>query len=560
MERYGLPKPDHSSARPTRRSPTTSSRGSPTATITPKPNIAALDAATRVRFADGTRGPGRPRRLLHRLQGHVPVLRRGLHRRARQRPAAVPAHLPPDVPDAVLHRAAAAARGDHADRRARSREWVGDYLAGALRAAAAAARCGPTSSDERRRMFKRYVASKRHTMQVDYDDYIVATAKERRRGGERARSDGSPPVPPVRGGGQGAVPVDLGADGAARRPAARRPRPPTAPRSSPPARDVFAELGYGAACVRDIVRRTELAAGHVLQLLPRQGVDLPRARGRGRCGGAAARARARTRRRRPPEASSRTAIARTSPSSSRTPGGLRVRCAATPGRSARMFDDVGGAGGHRRAGGRPAGRDRGAGACRRSTSSYCAAAMVAVGARARAAADRPRRARCGGRDALRDRPLPRRYRARRVRRCLRPAAAGPARRARERVRHVQDRDRREPAEPVRRPAVHLARHQVHARRRVLRRDDERRRRAAARDRLPDRRAGRGHRAAGDVRARARLRDRLRREEEPPQARAPFALPATTVLLDDVRGHRPPPQLAAEDAQTCCQPSMACSAR
>ena len=39
-------------------------------------------------------------------------------------------------------------------------------------------------------MFKRYVASKRHTMQVDFDDYVVALAKERKAGAERARAVG----------------------------------------------------------------------------------------------------------------------------------------------------------------------------------------------------------------------------------------------------------------------------------------------------------------------------------------------------------------------------------
>ena len=39
-------------------------------------------------------------------------------------------------------------------------------------------------------MFKRYVASKRHTMQVDFDDYLVALAKERKAGEERAQAQG----------------------------------------------------------------------------------------------------------------------------------------------------------------------------------------------------------------------------------------------------------------------------------------------------------------------------------------------------------------------------------
>jgi hypothetical protein len=75
-------------------------------------------------------------------------------------------------------------------------EWICDYLAGryalpepaALRADMAA---------ERERMFKRYVASKRHTMQVDFDDYLVALDKERRAGAERAAARGHAlPVPP----------------------------------------------------------------------------------------------------------------------------------------------------------------------------------------------------------------------------------------------------------------------------------------------------------------------------------------------------------------------------
>ena len=39
-------------------------------------------------------------------------------------------------------------------------------------------------------MRKRYVASKRHTIQVDFDDYLYALAAERRAGAERARARG----------------------------------------------------------------------------------------------------------------------------------------------------------------------------------------------------------------------------------------------------------------------------------------------------------------------------------------------------------------------------------
>jgi hypothetical protein len=50
---------------------------------------------------------------------------------------------------------------------------------------------------EREKMFKRYVASKRHTMQVDFDNYLHALGKELSAGAERAREAGfSLPVPP----------------------------------------------------------------------------------------------------------------------------------------------------------------------------------------------------------------------------------------------------------------------------------------------------------------------------------------------------------------------------
>jgi len=44
---------------------------------------------------------------------------------------------------------------------------------------------------ERERMFRRYVKSKRHTMQVDFDDYLHALKKEIRRGQGRACKGGN---------------------------------------------------------------------------------------------------------------------------------------------------------------------------------------------------------------------------------------------------------------------------------------------------------------------------------------------------------------------------------
>jgi dimethylaniline monooxygenase (N-oxide forming) len=43
---------------------------------------------------------------------------------------------------------------------------------------------------ERARMFKRYVASKRHTMQVDFDNYRYELQKELKAGAARARAAG----------------------------------------------------------------------------------------------------------------------------------------------------------------------------------------------------------------------------------------------------------------------------------------------------------------------------------------------------------------------------------
>ena len=56
---------------------------------------------------------------------------------------------------------------------------------------------GARIDDDRKKMFARYVKSKRHTMQVDYDDYLLDLKKELRRGRERAVKAGRPlPVPP----------------------------------------------------------------------------------------------------------------------------------------------------------------------------------------------------------------------------------------------------------------------------------------------------------------------------------------------------------------------------
>ena len=112
---------------------------------------------------------------------------------------------------------------------------------------------------ERERMFKRYVASKRHTMQVDFDNYLYELGKEtqgrrRARASRGLRSPVTPRTAPAR-------------RGRRHEPAGRElgkragPRRITAAAISRAAREVFAEIGYDAAGVRDVIRRTDLASG-----------------------------------------------------------------------------------------------------------------------------------------------------------------------------------------------------------------------------------------------------------------------------------------------------------
>jgi hypothetical protein len=73
-------------------------------------------------------------------------------------------------------------------------QWIADYLKGEYALPPRPALLQDIE-DETAAMRKRYVASKRHTIQVDFDDYLHALGKERRAGAERARRQGfTPPV------------------------------------------------------------------------------------------------------------------------------------------------------------------------------------------------------------------------------------------------------------------------------------------------------------------------------------------------------------------------------
>jgi dimethylaniline monooxygenase (N-oxide forming) len=185
LERYGLPKPDHKigSAHPTISDEVLSclTHG----TITPKPNIAALEGGS-VRFADGSVvhadvvvyatgykvtfpffDPG----FISAPGNDLPLFRRVFH---------------PRVPN-LFFIALLQPLGATMPLAEAQGHWVGEYLRGEY-ALPPEREMRRDMDRERRRMFKRYVASPRHTMQVDFDDYLLDLARERARGHERARA------------------------------------------------------------------------------------------------------------------------------------------------------------------------------------------------------------------------------------------------------------------------------------------------------------------------------------------------------------------------------------
>jgi dimethylaniline monooxygenase (N-oxide forming) len=193
-ERYGLPTPEHGvlEAHPTVSDDVLSRLAH--GTIAPRPNIARLTERT-VAFADGSEVeadivvyctgykvtfPFFDPDFLRAPANDLPLFRRVFH---------------PDLAGlafigllqplgAVMPLAEAQSR------------WVCDHLAGRYALPAPAALRADIAR-ERDRMRRRYVASERHTMEVDFDDYLADLAKERRRGAERAAARGHRlPVPP----------------------------------------------------------------------------------------------------------------------------------------------------------------------------------------------------------------------------------------------------------------------------------------------------------------------------------------------------------------------------
>ena len=183
--RYGLPKPDHKFGEA---HPTVSGRildRLAHGAITTKPNIERLDG-DRVHFTDGTSVhadlvvyctgykvtfPFFDPDFISAPDNDLPLFRRVFH---------------PDV-DNVAFIGLLQPLGAVMPLAHHQSEWVADHLGGRY----ALPPAGALRADierEREKMFKRYLRSKRHTMQVDFEDYLHDLGKERAAGAERARA------------------------------------------------------------------------------------------------------------------------------------------------------------------------------------------------------------------------------------------------------------------------------------------------------------------------------------------------------------------------------------
>jgi len=186
--KYGLPKPDHQFGEA---HPTVSGRildRIQHGRVTPKPNIKALDG-DQVEFVDGTRAPVDvvvyctgykitfpffDEDFLSAPDNHIELFRRVFHPELSD--LAFVGLLQPLGAIMPL----AEAQG----------QWLAAYLRGGY-ALPAAGEMAAVIREDQAAMHKRYVASKRHTIQVDFDDYLREIERERKAGAERARARGN---------------------------------------------------------------------------------------------------------------------------------------------------------------------------------------------------------------------------------------------------------------------------------------------------------------------------------------------------------------------------------
>jgi cation diffusion facilitator CzcD-associated flavoprotein CzcO len=193
VEDYGLPRPDHKigDAHPTISADFLNRLAH--GEMTHKPNIAALEG-DRVRFEDGSveevdqivwctgykvTFPFFDEDFIAAPDNDLPLFRRVFHPRY----------------DDVFFVGLLQPLGAIMPLSEAQGQWIAAYLRGEYALPEPAA-LEEDVARERRKMFKRYVASKRHTMQVDFDNYLHALGRERRAGARRMRERGfALPVP-----------------------------------------------------------------------------------------------------------------------------------------------------------------------------------------------------------------------------------------------------------------------------------------------------------------------------------------------------------------------------
>jgi dimethylaniline monooxygenase (N-oxide forming) len=183
MENYGLPAPDH---RPGEAHPTVSSDiliriGS--GDVKPKPNIQEL-RGDRVRFTDGSEEPVDVIVYCTGYRVTFPFFDPGFISAPDNDLPLFRRVFKPDVED-VFFIGLLQPLGAIMPLAEAQSVWVADYLTGRYKLPSREELLADIERD-RARMFKRYVASKRHTMQVDFEDYLYNLEKERRRGEKRA--------------------------------------------------------------------------------------------------------------------------------------------------------------------------------------------------------------------------------------------------------------------------------------------------------------------------------------------------------------------------------------
>ena len=184
MEKYGLPEPDHKFAQA---HPTMSSRildRLAHGAITPKPNIARLNGKE-VEFTDGTRVEAD---LVIYCTGYrisFPFFDKGfLDAGTDNRIELYRRLFHPDV-TGLYFIGLVQPLGAIMPIAERQSELVADHLQG-IYALPSRQQMSAEIDGHRSGIEKRYVASKRHTIQVDFDDYMLDLKRERKRGARRA--------------------------------------------------------------------------------------------------------------------------------------------------------------------------------------------------------------------------------------------------------------------------------------------------------------------------------------------------------------------------------------